>query len=79
MERKKKSTEAQIAAVVYMGNVTNDAEILRLKNIKSPKVSDMYAVAYSKNGRTQKWFKTKEALERFKESENSLGYKVMKL
>jgi hypothetical protein len=48
------------------------------KNFTSPKASDMYAFATSKNGRTQKWFKDKESLTRFLKSVDEQEYRIVK-
>lgn len=43
-------------------------DILKEKNVKSPQAKEMYAIATSINGRTQKWLADKESLTRFLKS-----------
>ncbi len=57
-------------------SIKNNSGILIQKNLKSPKASEMYAFATSKNGRTQKWFKDKESLARFIKTVEKDEYKV---
>jgi hypothetical protein len=57
-------------------NIKSDSGILFQKNIKSPKASEMYAFANSKNGRTQMWLKDKESLARFLKTVGKDEYKV---
>lgn len=44
---------------------SNSWDILREKNVRSPQAKEMYAIATSRNGRTQKWLADKDSLTRF--------------
>jgi len=54
----------------------NNSGILNTRDLKSPKASEMYAFAHSKNGRTQRWLKDKESLTRFLKTVGKDEYQV---
>ena len=40
-------------------------DVLKEKNVKSPQAKEMFAIATSRNGRTQKWLEDEASLTRF--------------
>lgn len=50
----------------------------KVKTFKSPTANEMYAFATSLNGKTQRWFKSKESFKRFFESVNKEEYRIVK-
>lgn len=66
MSTRKSSEGAILLSKFTSGTVTNDAELLERKGIKSPVLSRMYAVATTRNNKTQIYFRNEHALEKFK-------------
>lgn len=50
----------------------------KVKSFKSPTANEMYAFATSKNGKTQRWFKSKESFSRFFETVSMDEYRIVK-
>ena len=50
----------------------------KVKTFKSPTANEMFAFATSLNGKTQRWFKSKESFKRFFESVNKDEYRIVK-
>ncbi len=68
MGKSKITPEGQLVShPKWAGNtITNDALVLEKKGIKTPERNEMYAVARSKNNRSEVWFRTPENLKSFK-------------
>ncbi len=52
--------------------ITNDAETLKKKGIKSPEKEQCYAFAKNRMRKMEKWFRSKLSLERWMEKEECL-------
>jgi len=71
MGKSKITPEGQLVShPKWAGNtITNDALVLEKKGIKTPERNEMYAVARSKNNRSEVWFRTPEKLENWAANE----------
>ena len=78
MAQGKITPEGQLVSHPKWGGnaITNDALIIEKKGIKSPKRNDMYAVARSKNNRSEVWFRTEEKLKSFLEKNHDVIFNI---